>query len=378
MDARHFDVLVRRLASPRRSLLAMLATLPLFGGLELLAPPEEAAAKDRRRRRKTRNKRRRDPGKRNGKGKKNNKNSQVTCVPETVAQTCQGRCGQVANNCQQTVDCGTCTCVPPCGACQRCAGTRCIACSSCCDGVCCERDTAVCHATTGSCCVPASKAQTCDGACGMTVDNCGRDVDCGPCTCEPACPACQVCDASNGECVPDAGQDGDACGETGQVCQADGTCACEAGSCPECTTCENDGLCSPCADCCDGSGVCQPGTADNACGSSGACEMCPSGEWCQGQTCVCKPNCDGKQCGPDGCGGQCGSCRSCETCQSDGTCLSTCSNGRICSRLISGFDSCCYPAGTPNSCTNENYAQVCCAGVTVGCINGSICTDRIV
>ena len=37
---------------------------------------------------------------------------------------------------------------------------------------------------------------------------------------------------------------------------------------------------------------------------------------------VCTPKCDGKQCGPDGCGGKCGTCVEWEVCL-DGVCCET-------------------------------------------------------
>lgn len=37
---------------------------------------------------------------------------------------------------------------------------------------------------------------------------------------------------------------------------------------------------------------------------------------------TCTPNCQGKQCGTDGCGGSCGSCHTGQTCQ-NGTCVTT-------------------------------------------------------
>ena len=36
---------------------------------------------------------------------------------------------------------------------------------------------------------------------------------------------------------------------------------------------------------------------------------------------VCVPDCLGKQCGDDGCGGSCGECPTGQACQDDGTCL---------------------------------------------------------
>jgi hypothetical protein len=68
----------------------------------------------------------------------------------------------------------------------------------------------------------------------------------------------------------------------------------------------------------------------------------------------CRPDCDAKTCGDDGCGGSCGSCADDETC-SAGICTSSTSND-----CASCLDSC---SGLPS----------CCCGS--GCICDSACTD---
>jgi subtilase family serine protease len=76
--------------------------------------------------------------------------------------------------------------------------------------------------------------------------------------------------------------------------------------------------------------TCTPQCSGKQCGSDGCggvCGTCPSGESCNsaGQ-CVagCTPQCTGKQCGPDGCGGVCGTCASGDTCNSTGQCVAQC------------------------------------------------------
>ena len=62
---------------------------------------------------------------------------------------------------------------------------------------------------------------------------------------------------------------------------------------------------------------------DDGCG--GSCGECGEGEECTeaGQCEVpCVPNCEGKECGGDGCEGSCGSCDEGDTCSEDGICLS--------------------------------------------------------
>lgn len=100
-------------------------------------------------------------------------------------------------------------------------------------------------------CTAHSRARTCANRCGMVKNNCTKRVNCGPCTCESTCDFCQVCDARTGDCVPDPGQQGDACGQPGQRCQADGSCACDATSCPAGHTCL-DGTCQDLVGTCEG------------------------------------------------------------------------------------------------------------------------------
>ena len=191
-------------------------------------------------------------------------------------------------------------------------------------------------------CTPNAKATTCAGKCGSVTNNCGQAVDCGSCACQPACDDCFTCDESTRTCKVDPGQEGKACGSTGQVCQQGGTCACDATSCPDCQTCGTDGICAGCAGCCDagtcvetcpscttcsggqcvscpgccdGSGACQDGTTNAVCGAAGAtCAVCSGQNACVSGQCVCQPTtcAAGNSCGQiaDGCGGilQCGGC----------------------------------------------------------------------
>ncbi len=89
--------------------------------------------------------------------------------------------------------------------------------------------------------------------------------------------------------------------------------------------------------------ACVPDCAGRQCGSDGCGGSCgPSGGGCPGANdvcksgvCVCQPTCVGKQCGDNGCGSACGSCGSNQTC-SAGTCVgilgtcATCTNSSEC------------------------------------------------
>jgi hypothetical protein len=132
--------------------------------------------------------------------------------------------------------------------------------------------------------------------------------------------------------------------------------------------------------------LCQPHClADSDCGpqrhcdtASGTCR-CAFDQFCQGVLgpsarcdrssgrCTCTPNCAGRQCGPDGCGGTCGSCASNQDCNSAGACFLAfcgeggtvrCSNGVYCPP-----NSTCAADGSSCYC-NSGHQAVTCAGAT--------------
>ncbi|MFC1610711.1 hypothetical protein ACFL6C_07125 [Myxococcota bacterium] len=57
---------------------------------------------------------------------------------------------------------------------------------------------------------------------------------------------------------------------------------------------------------------------DDACG--GSCGTCAGNEECQSNQCVCIPDCATRECGDDGCGSSCGTCGTDEMCD-NGTCV---------------------------------------------------------
>jgi hypothetical protein len=132
------------------------------------------------------------------------------------------------------------------------------------------------------------------------------------------------------------------------------------GVCPA-VSCGGDPDCADCTPDCSGRGC-----GDNGCG--GDCGTCPLGQSCAPDgTCdtVCVPSCDGRECGDDGCGGDCGHCGLGATCSDAGQCEGDCSadcDGRVC-----GDDGCdgscgdcegalaCYSDG---SCDCDFFATV--------------------
>jgi agmatine/peptidylarginine deiminase len=137
--------------------------------------------------------------------------------------------------------------------------------------------------------------------------------------------------------------------------------------------------CAPCTPDCTGK-VC----GSNGCG--GTCGACGAGLTCLAGTCVCVPDCAGKACGSNGCGGSCGACGASLTCLA-GTCVcvpdctgkvcgsngcggacGTCATGLAC---VSGACICvpdcaakaCGPDGCGGSCGSCDAGLACLAGV---------------
>ena len=141
------------------------------------------------------------------------------------------------------------------------------------------------------------------------------------------------------------------------------------------------------------SGSCTPNCTGKVCGDDGcggSCGTCPSGQACNssGQCGGCTPNCSGKVCGSDGCGGSCGNCPSGQTCNASGQCGGTNScTHPICStgvKLVSGCDPCvteicaadsyCCSTKWDNICVGE-VSSICgqsCGGCTPNC-TGKVC-----
>lgn len=102
---------------------------------------------------------------------------------------------------------------------------------------------------------------------------------------------------------------------------------------------------------------------DDGCGNP--CGFCDDGDLCSNGTCL-SCDCAGKQCGDDGCGNSCGTCGAGQVC-SAGSCTSSCScDGKVC-----GDDGC----GT--SCGTCAAGQLCQAGACIAncSCDGKVCGD---
>ncbi len=164
------------------------------------------------------------------------------------------------------------------------------------------------------------------------------------------------------DALPDTGVDASpdtALDETGtDTCQPD----CEGKDCGD------DGCAGSCGDCMehyaceDGTCVYQPWCGDLTCdaGQQENCLTCPADCFCEGASvcfgsACCLPQCEGKQCGYDGCGGNCGECEAGAECTQEGICKSpppTCGDVNV-------------PEG---ACTDPVDPCVC-----VGCVDDGAC-----
>jgi formylglycine-generating enzyme required for sulfatase activity len=162
-------------------------------------------------------------------------------------------------------------------------------------------------------------------SCTKTAD-CPLGLKCVNLICQQVgadCPADRDC--SGLECGPDP-----ICGESCGTCG--GGKSCQVGQCvlgsPDCPA-DKDCSSLECG-------------SDPVCGEScGGCNNC--GETCQLGVCIfAAANCEGKECGPDGCGGSCGTCGCGEECYNyKNQCVFTACDGREC-----GGDGCGGSCGT--------------------------------
>jgi len=232
----------------------------------------------------------------------------------------EGACKQCEPVCEGK-QCGGDGCGGSCGECDHPPATICI-----------DDTTVRSYAAEGTC----VSYGVCDYAPKDT--KCAHSCENGACAnCDPDC--------EGREC----GDDG--CGETcgscpsNYACNVSGKCECRYSTC--------EGVCCATGEVCYDGLCCSPDCKGKQCGPDGcggSCGSCPSGEKCSNNSCVCsylqcgnsccgandvcvdgnccRPQCENKECGDDGCGGSCGTCASGLSCQS-GKCVAptTCPDG---------------------------------------------------
>ena len=203
----------------------------------------------------------------------------------------------------------------------------------------------------------------------LTADVHAEITSDAPDVCTPQCDGRECgddgCDGSCGECGDDGVcQEGGKCFclfiECQDVCCADGE-QCFQGSCcaADCEgrECGDDGCGGSCGECEDG----------QICGEGGSCACefvlcldacCADGEVCFEEAC-CAPDCENKSCGGDGCGAGCGECAEdyeCIDAEGAAACQALCD--QLCEGLECGTagidDECeCGMCGDGNDCTDD-------------------------
>ena len=375
---------------------------------------------------------------------------QCTCKQQCTGKECGpdgcgGQCGTCPSGeacdasgkcvCQPQCsgkDCGSDGCGGTCGTCkptEECVGSQCKPCVPQCSGQECGPDG--CGGQCGTC--PAGKVCDAAGHCvgGGAGDECENPLVVGPL---PFTHSGSTLDATsdyqfgNGKCPPESGGGGSgaldevflfsapAAGEyvislsgnfdtalyvVSSCANPGGTCI--AGDQDSCVGCTEEvtitlGVGKQAFVIVDGASSgkagsytlvvdhapCKPDCSGKACGDDGcggSCGSCPSGHTCSASgTCTCVPDCSGKACGPDACGGTCGSCPGGKICTATGQCddpPKTSCNG-YCGDYDPNdpcqCDAGCFPAGdccqdVCTFCKADFVSQCCtpsCAGKSCG------------
>lgn len=309
--------------------------------------------------------------------------SDVECVPSCENRECgDNGCGGTCGACST----GTCSelgqCVPGGWTCASFVyGDR----TSCDCG--CGIPDPDCELTPGLVTYGCEGNEVCkQGACAACTPSCGAGVECGDDGCGGSCGRCW--DPAKPMCID--GQCVDQCVPQclGYECGPDGC----GGVCGTCGPGENCVLsvCETLPEALSCVGRCGD-VAPAGCSCAAAC----TGSGCCGDAavaCACIPQCDGKSCGPDGCGGVCGTCgpgKLCEAgacvddrcepdpCQGRGTCddgACSCNlgfAGATCGQCAGGY------IGFPN-CRIDPCAGVDCGAGTCDSSNGTcVCNEGV-
>jgi len=297
----------------------------------------------------------------------------VPCEPDCTDKVCgKDGCGGSCGECDEGLTCVEfeCLCVPTCDE-KECGSDGCEGdCGTCDDGNPCTADTCVenlcvfellpleelaieeCVCASDEDCAPLEDGDLCNGTLmcemeeGAEIGVCKVDEETiVTCTDDLFCNGLESCEPDTGECVegeaPELGDEIDctidSCDEElDEIVHTADDIACDDEN--ECTV----NTCDPVAGC---------GTVnvDNEikCGEL-AGESCVDGE------CICQADCEGLECGDDGCDGSCGECGENQVC-TDGACVGTMEPGSACDTsdvCASGFcvDGYCCDAACAAQC----------------------------
>lgn len=277
----------------------------------------------------------------------------------------------------------------PCATCQTdqtCLSGACAA-QQVCDATTCAHG--CCYAASGGkgVCMPGTNGAVC-GKGGAPCKECAANQKCESqeCKAQAGCDAtsCPTGCCYNGQCMP--GNNTGLCGKGGAQCQACTTSqqcvnqACVAVQC-NATTCPSG--------CCDAGGACQPGTGQSACGAAGAtCVQCTAQQFCNAsKKCETLPT---TACGPSNCNGCCDGTGKCQTgntntaCGTSGGLCKSCGTNQACSggKCTCTSSSCsagccqgdnCQPGTLDTACGKSGGVCTVCSG-TAKCVSGSCST----
>ncbi len=239
---------------------------------------------------------------------------------------------------------------------------------------------ALCNKIAGMCTTSACAANK--AACnGNTLTQCNADGSAF--AKQTPCPAGTTCDALGGDC--NMCEPGMKKCENGMVMTCDATGQMfTASACPGSQKCVGAGQCAACAandDCTSMTQGCRVGVcgANNMCSAQNAAAgtACTTSSnrpgTCSNGSCVCTPQCTGKQCGDDTCGGQCPSrCSFAQSCSMN-RCVD-CTTNADCSALTRDCQTgSCSAAGTCTTTPRSSGTCTTSAGVTGTCSAGT-CT----
>ena len=326
----------------------------------------------------------------------------ATCVPQCTGKNCgSDGCGGSCGPCATDLSClPQGLCVPPAWTCNPTYYAASDACDCACgayDPDCDDASVVVAGCKSleicdkqGKCASKVPTAWTCQPTQYGALDSC----DCGCGAVDPdclfsflgisGCKTGETCgaDGTCAKCQPDC--KGKVCGDDGcggKCGDCSGSDVCSGGQCVNpcapkpllcaSNTCGDDGCGGTCGNCGTGTecvaGVCKaivvppaPDSCDGSCGSlapsgcSCAIGCAKNGNCCKDYStaCTCKPNCAGKQCGDDGCGGTCGTCGvGAPYCGTNQQCSATCT--KQCGGKACGDDGCggqCGSCGAESSC----------------------------
>ena len=256
-------------------------------------------------------------------------------------------CGQ-DNSCDGQGNCVEDACIPDCDG-KECGNDACGGqCGGCNDGNPCTMD--LCDFMFTCKHVADAGAEVCDdGDACTTEDICVAGICVGvvlkDCSDGLFCNGEETCDPDTGACVdgekPES-SDGIYC--TVDYCDENSD---SIGHSPQDADCDDSNPCT--IDVCSAQAGCEHAFEDDG-------EPCPGGNQyqCLSGNCTCVPDCDGKVCGTNGCGGSCGDCGDEEACNA-GTCEPV--EDYVCADMMACGMACGFGANCVLGCYGQADAQ---------------------